>query len=108
LRLKHYAKFTCPRQQTRRLELRELPPQVRQYWVAVVKRLQLLPDGKKNLGLPSSAKLRDESGEDRAFHETKIATARFFAERELVSAGSFRRKVEAGAGSVMALPVDAF
>src|SRR4249919_598268 len=55
-----------------------------------------------------SARLRDEAGEDRAFHETKIATARFFAERELVSAGAYRRKVEAGAGSVMALPVEAF
>jgi alkylation response protein AidB-like acyl-CoA dehydrogenase len=55
-----------------------------------------------------SARLREEAGEDRAFHETKIATARFFAERELVSAGAYRRKVEAGAGSVMALPVEAF
>ena len=55
-----------------------------------------------------SAKLRDAAGEDRAFHDTKIATARFFAERELVSAGGYRRKVEAGAGSLMALPVEAF
>ena len=35
-------------------------------------------------------------------------TARFFAERELVAAGALRRKVEAGAESVMALPVEAF
>src|SRR4249919_270389 len=55
-----------------------------------------------------SARLQGESGEDRVFHETKIATARFFAERELVSAGAYRHKVEAGAGSVMALPVEAF
>ncbi|HTK57844.1 MAG TPA: acyl-CoA dehydrogenase C-terminal domain-containing protein [Sphingomicrobium sp.] len=55
-----------------------------------------------------SARLAGEAGEDRAFHETKIATARFFAERELVSAGAYRRKVEAGASSVMALPVEAF
>jgi alkylation response protein AidB-like acyl-CoA dehydrogenase len=55
-----------------------------------------------------SARLKDDGNEDRAFHEAKIATARFFAERELVSAGAFRRKVEAGADSLMALPVEAF
>jgi alkylation response protein AidB-like acyl-CoA dehydrogenase len=55
-----------------------------------------------------SARLKDEGGEDQAFHEAKIATARFFAERELVVAGALRRKVEAGAESLMALPVEAF
>jgi hypothetical protein len=55
-----------------------------------------------------SARLRDEDGEDLAFHDAKIATARFFAERELVIASSLRRKVEAGAASLMALPVEAF
>jgi len=55
-----------------------------------------------------SARLKDDGGEDRAFHEAKIATARFFAERELVAAGALRRKVEAGADSLMALPVEAF
>ena len=43
----------------------------------------------------------------RAF-ETKLATARFYAARELVGAESLRRKVEAGAASVMELPVEAF
>jgi alkylation response protein AidB-like acyl-CoA dehydrogenase len=55
-----------------------------------------------------SARLKNEGGEDQAFHEAKIATARFFAERELVVAGALRRKVEAGADSLMALPVEAF
>ena len=55
-----------------------------------------------------SARLADEAGEDKSFHETKIATARFFADRELVAASALRRKVEAGADSVMALPVEAF
>ena len=54
-----------------------------------------------------SARLSDDAGEDQAFHEAKIATARFFAERELVTAGALRRKVEAGADSLMALPVEA-
>ncbi|HEY0629896.1 MAG TPA: acyl-CoA dehydrogenase, partial [Sphingomicrobium sp.] len=55
-----------------------------------------------------SARLKEEPGEDKAFHEAKILTASFFADRELVTAGALRRKVEAGAGSVMAMPVEAF
>ena len=56
----------------------------------------------------ASSKLKDQPGEDKAFHEAKLLTASFFADRELVMAGALRRKVEAGAASVMALPVDAF
>ena len=56
----------------------------------------------------ASDRLKDESGEDRAFHETKIATARFYAQRELVSADALRRKVEAGAETLMKMPVEAF
>jgi alkylation response protein AidB-like acyl-CoA dehydrogenase len=55
-----------------------------------------------------SARLKDQGGEDRAFHDAKITTARFFAERELVAAGALRSKIEAGADSLMALPVEAF
>ncbi|MEO7787551.1 MAG: acyl-CoA dehydrogenase C-terminal domain-containing protein, partial [Sphingomicrobium sp.] len=56
----------------------------------------------------ASNRLKDEAGEDRAFHEAKLITARFYADRELANASGLRRKVEAGAESVMALPVDAF
>jgi alkylation response protein AidB-like acyl-CoA dehydrogenase len=56
----------------------------------------------------ASARLVDDPGEDRAFHEAKLATARFYAQRELIEAGALRRKVEAGADTVMALPVEAF
>jgi len=56
----------------------------------------------------ASAKLKDQPGEDKAFHDAKLLTASFFADRELVTAGALRRKVEAGASSVMALPVEAF
>ena len=56
----------------------------------------------------ASSRLKDEAGEDSAFHEAKIATARYFADRELVTAGALRRKVEAGADSLMALPIEAF
>jgi alkylation response protein AidB-like acyl-CoA dehydrogenase len=55
-----------------------------------------------------SARLKEQGAEDAAFHDAKIATARFFADRELVVAGALRRKVEAGATSLMALPVEAF
>jgi alkylation response protein AidB-like acyl-CoA dehydrogenase len=56
----------------------------------------------------ASSRLKDEPGENGSFHETKIMTARFFASRELVAAGSLRGKVEAGAESLMALPLEAF
>ncbi|HEX8365379.1 MAG TPA: acyl-CoA dehydrogenase C-terminal domain-containing protein [Allosphingosinicella sp.] len=48
------------------------------------------------------------SGDDAAFHETKLVTARFFAERILPDTGALRRKIEAGAESLMALPAEAF
>jgi alkylation response protein AidB-like acyl-CoA dehydrogenase len=56
----------------------------------------------------ASERLKDQAGEDREFHETKLATARFYATRELVGAEALRRKIEAGADSVMALPAEAF
>jgi alkylation response protein AidB-like acyl-CoA dehydrogenase len=46
--------------------------------------------------------------EDKAFHEGKLVTARFYAERILPQAGAERRKIEAGSQSIMALPVEAF
>jgi alkylation response protein AidB-like acyl-CoA dehydrogenase len=46
--------------------------------------------------------------EDKTFHEAKLITARFFAERVMPETGSLRRKLEAGADSVMALPAEAF
>jgi alkylation response protein AidB-like acyl-CoA dehydrogenase len=47
-------------------------------------------------------------GEDRAFYEAKLTTARYFAERHLPDCGALRRKIEGGAEAVMALPVEAF
>jgi alkylation response protein AidB-like acyl-CoA dehydrogenase len=46
--------------------------------------------------------------EDKAFHEAKLVTARFFAERIMPDTGALRRKLEAGAESLMALPAEAF
>ena len=56
----------------------------------------------------ASARLKDEPGEDAAFHEAKLVTARFYALRELGAASALRQEVEAGAETVMALPVEAF
>jgi hypothetical protein len=55
----------------------------------------------------SGAVLANGDG-DKAFHEAKLITARFFAERIMPEAGALRRKIEAGAESIMALPVEAF
>ena len=55
-----------------------------------------------------SARALEAGTGDRDFHEAKLATARFYADRELPAASAHRRKVEAGAESVMALPEHAF
>jgi hypothetical protein len=55
-----------------------------------------------------SSRALEQGAEDRAFHEAKLATARFYADRELPESTAHRRKVEAGAESVMALPEMAF
>ena len=42
------------------------------------------------------------------FYEAKLTTARYYMDRYLPDAGALRRKLEAGAESMMALPEDAF
>jgi hypothetical protein len=54
----------------------------------------------------SSAAL--EGPQDRQFHQSKLATAGFYAQRELPESTALRRKVEAGAQTVMAIPEEAF
>jgi len=46
--------------------------------------------------------------EGKGFYEAKLATARFYASRELPSSSALRRKIEAGAESLMAIPAEAF
>ncbi|MDC0887174.1 acyl-CoA dehydrogenase C-terminal domain-containing protein, partial [Altererythrobacter sp.] len=46
--------------------------------------------------------------EDKAFYETKLATARYYMDRFLPDAGSLRRKLETGSESMMALSEEAF
>jgi hypothetical protein len=49
-----------------------------------------------------------ENVEDKAFREAKLATARFYAERELPASTALRRKIEAGAETLMKIPAEAF
>ncbi len=61
------------------------------------------------LRMASAAKAALDAGtEDRAFMEAKLVTARFFAERIMPDTGALRRKLEAGAEAIMALPAEAF
>jgi alkylation response protein AidB-like acyl-CoA dehydrogenase len=55
----------------------------------------------------SSAALASGAG-DKAFHEAKLVTARFFAQRMMPETGSLRRQIEAGSDTLMALPAEAF
>jgi hypothetical protein len=45
---------------------------------------------------------------DAAFLTAKLTTARFYAERIMPDTGSLRRKLEAGAESMMSMPVEMF
>jgi len=56
----------------------------------------------------AAAALKDAGEGDAAFLEAKLVTARFFAERVLPEAGSFRRQIEGGAEALMALPPEMF
>jgi len=50
----------------------------------------------------------NDGAEDREFYAAKIITARFFAEQVLPMAGAYRRAVESGSESIMALSEDQF
>jgi hypothetical protein len=63
------------------------------------------------LKMASAANKAIESGaakEDKAFYETKLTTARFYAQRELPLSSGLRRKIEAGAETLMKIPAEAF
>jgi alkylation response protein AidB-like acyl-CoA dehydrogenase len=61
------------------------------------------------LKMASAAKRALDGGaEDRPFHDAKLTTARFYAERELPLSQALRRKIEAGAETLMKIPAEAF
>jgi len=49
-----------------------------------------------------------EGADNTGFYETKLATARFFAERIMPDAGALRRKIEGGSDAIMALSPEQF
>ncbi|MEO6224792.1 MAG: acyl-CoA dehydrogenase C-terminal domain-containing protein [Sphingomicrobium sp.] len=55
----------------------------------------------------SSAAISDGT-DDKPFHEAKLTTASFYAQRELPASTSLRRKIEAGADALIKLPAEAF
>jgi alkylation response protein AidB-like acyl-CoA dehydrogenase len=56
----------------------------------------------------ASAAALANGSDDKAFHEAKLVTARFFAQRMMPETGSLRRQIEAGSDTLMALPAEAF
>ena len=62
------------------------------------------------LKMARAAKKALESGDapDKGFYEAKLVTARFYAERELPLSTALRKKIEAGAESLMKIPAEAF
>jgi alkylation response protein AidB-like acyl-CoA dehydrogenase len=55
----------------------------------------------------SQRALAEDAGDER-FHQSKLTTARFYAQRELPSSSALRRKIEAGAEALMEIPAEAF
>jgi hypothetical protein len=52
--------------------------------------------------------LETGGSEGSAFYEAKLATAAFYARRELPLSTGLRRKIEAGAETLMKIPAEAF
>jgi hypothetical protein len=59
------------------------------------------------MGIASQQALEAGSGNAK-FYETKLVTARYFAERFLPDCGALRRKIEAGSEAIMALEPEMF
>jgi alkylation response protein AidB-like acyl-CoA dehydrogenase len=56
----------------------------------------------------ASQALAGERKEDEGFYQAKLTTARFYAERELPLSIALRKKIEAGAETLMKIPAEAF
>ncbi len=56
----------------------------------------------------ASQKALDEGHGNASYHQAKLVTARYFAERFLPDAGALRRKIEAGSEAMMALSPEQF
>ncbi|WP_157017762.1 acyl-CoA dehydrogenase C-terminal domain-containing protein [Mesorhizobium xinjiangense] len=56
----------------------------------------------------SQARLADGAGDDAAFHENKLVTARYFMERVMPETAAHLARISSGADSMMALDAEAF
>jgi hypothetical protein len=56
----------------------------------------------------ASHRALDEGTEDEPFHHAKLVTGRFYAQRELPLSTALRKKIEAGAETLMKIPAEAF
>jgi len=56
----------------------------------------------------ASQRALGEGTEDKEFHEAKLVTARFYAARELPLSTALRKKIEAGAETLMKIPAEVF
>jgi alkylation response protein AidB-like acyl-CoA dehydrogenase len=56
----------------------------------------------------ASKRAIEAAGEDQQFHDAKLTTARFYAQRELPLSSALRKKIEAGAETLMQMPAEAF
>jgi len=56
----------------------------------------------------ASQRTLNEGAGDGPFHEAKLVTASFYAQRELPLSSALRRKIEAGAETVMKIPAEVF
>src|SRR5579884_2653907 len=56
----------------------------------------------------ASQRALDEGTQDEPFHDAKLVTARFYAQRELPMSTALRKRIEAGAETLMKIPAEAF
>ncbi len=56
----------------------------------------------------ASQRALGDGTENQPFHDAKLVTARFYATREMPLSTALRRKIEAGAESLMKIPAEAF
>ena len=56
----------------------------------------------------ASQRAVDSGTSDESFHDAKLITARFYAQRELPLSTGLRRKIEAGAETLMKIPAEVF
>jgi hypothetical protein len=60
------------------------------------------------LKMAAASHALEAGAEDRPFHDAKLTTARFYAQRELPLSTALRKKIEAGAETLMRIPADVF